>query len=72
MKPSRQLRERAKGRKSAADAPEADEPKPEGYRYAQTDGYSSTDRVSRDYEHWDASYQVVPVVMGFRPNEERS
>lgn len=56
----------------AADKPKEGE-KPEGYRYSQTDGYASVERVSRRFEYGERSRRAdMPIVFGFRPNEERS
>lgn len=70
MRAPRALRIRAALRKTSTK-PAAVEPakKPEGYRSSPTDGYSSTDRVSRRFES-DDGYFYTPIVMGFRPNQE--
>lgn len=72
MKPSRMLRVRAQARKSPTPkaAVEADD-KPT--TYFATSGSSVAERVSRRFEHGEHSWSHdMPIVMGFRPNEERA
>lgn len=71
MRASRTLRARAK---RATEKPETSEQeKPEGYRHSQTDGWAATERVDRRYEYGEHSHlRDMPIVFGFRPNEERA
>lgn len=71
MRASRQLRTRAISKRQATKESAPESAKPEGYRSSQTDGFSSIDRVSRRWEHGEHNpFHDMPIVMGFRPNEE--
>ena len=69
MMPPRILRERAARKRTVAPEAESND-KPQTYH--ATSGSSSTDRVSRRFERGERDHQSdFPIVMGFRPNEER-
>lgn len=67
LKASRQLRNRAATRRQT---PATQAEPPTGYRYSQTDGWSTTTlSPARRYEYGETSrVQDMPIVMGFTPN----
>lgn len=71
MRAPRTLRARAKRAPEKTEA--AETAPPEGYRHSQTDGWASTERVDRRFEYGEHSNRLdMPIVFGFRPNEERA